>query len=983
MQRSNINSVIGITVFALGIMLASCSALLLDQTVLAQAKDSVAPVVTIISPDAGYLCANLVEVSGVATDATNDGSAGRVASLKYEVPGSLIAGNVIPSDDGSFVILLKTDSFQSGFSLKVTAEDWNGNSASEGLALARLPSSSLPSFTAVGSNKTVVLTWDIVPETESYTIYYTSNGALPSETVGTRITEATSPYSIPCDDNGLLYTFRIKASAKSGNPDSLSDFVRAIPLSDQTLCPDVISGRGELTISWKEIAATNEFEIYRRVGEDGDYSFFRRVIGYESVDSLVETGEHYYYSIKPRENSDLMSAAGVCQTDGFALRNEMTTIKAVTLMYPTLTWRDNLLYAAGRGGLQILHPDLAYYELARISKTVVYQAVTPEASRYLYLAAGTDGFLIYDVYNPTMPINVGSYTGAGIDIRGIVLDPANSRAWVASYCKTVYCLDISDPTNPSLVKSFPLDRTDAGVLQTDIGTEFENFPDLDPIDMILSDEGAYLYVGNRKGGLQIFSTSAITDTCSIRTVTEIAYPDCSVVGLTAKAKMIFACYASRGVKAIDITDPLSASIVGTSTSDYNSRYTDIAVDGNTAFATSTGTGIEVFDISNPNSLQLIRTIPTIIGYGGFGTHSLALKDGFAYIFHHKSSLNEDDSKSLFKVDLNTPVGIGMTSSVDVPGATGIAIQGDYAYVAAGESGLKIYDITTLQEPKLLSSTATVDPAYKVFVKANRAYVIVNYQYYYSSHIEVFEVSDPVNPIKLGTLLPNGMGQIQDLEIRGDYAFAVGNYDVGLSIFDISNPSATVLVGHYGIPFKSTDISLSGKYALIAGGEKTISVYDIGDPLNATLVKTLSGENPIQDFSMSGGYGFFTMQPASSGAFKMVIRDLKDPTDVDTGTDKEFSYPGVSFNDDEWMDAVAGLGTYAVVSTLEVNSSPSVARLRIYDFSEFSQSRLISELVVDDFVDNNYTEFNHELQIAGSVIYALGTDGRLRIYDMRP
>lgn len=983
MHRSFIFSGIVASAIAFSTMLASCSALLLDQAVLAQAKDTAAPALTIISPEAGYLCANLVEVKGIATDKTSDGNDGSVAALTYEIPGSLISGSATLDDDGSFVILLNTDGFQSGFSLKITAVDWNGNSSSEGLALARLPSSSLPSFSAVGSNKTVVLAWDDVPDTESYTIYYTSNGALPSETVGNKITEASSPYTIACEDNGLLYTFRIKASARNENPDSLSDFVRAIPLSDQTLCPDVISGRGELTISWKEIAATNEFEIYRRVGEEGDYSFFRRVIGYESVDSLVETGEHYYYSIKPREYSDMMSAAGASQTDGFALRNEMATIDAVTLMYPTLTWRDDLLYAAGRGGVQILHTGLDYYELARIPKTVVYQAVTPEANHYLYLAAGTEGFLIYDVYNPAMPVLKGSFSEPDIDVRGIVLDETNGVAWIASYCKTVYCLNISDPTNPSLLKYFPLDRTDAGVLQPDIGTEIVDFPDLDPIDMILGNNGAYLYVGNRKGGLQIFDIAASSGAFSVHTVVEPADTDSSVVGLTLQGEFIFACYASSGVKAIDISNPAGASIVGTSALEYNSRYTDIAVDGNTAFATSTGTGIEVFDISNIASLELIRTIPTIIGFGGFGTHSLALKDGSAYIFHHKSNLNEDDSKSLFKVDLNIPVGIGMTSSLNVTGATGIAVQGDYAYIAAGVSGLKIYDISDPLSPDLISSTATADPAYKVFVKADRAYVIANFQYYYSSHIEVFEISDPSNPARLGTLNPDGMGQIQDLEIRGDYAFAVGNYDVGFSIFDISDASKASLIGHYGIPFQSTDICLSGNYALVAGGEKTISVFDIGDPLNATLIKTLSGANPIQDFAMSGGYGFFTMQPVTGESFKLVIRDLKDPIHMDTSTDKVFSYPGVSFNDDEWMDAVAGLGTYAVASTLEVNSSPAIARLRIYDFSDFSLPRLISELIVDDFVDDGAMEFNHELKIAGSVIYALGTDGKLRIYDMRP
>jgi hypothetical protein len=980
MNRIRLYALIASSAALLGSVLASCSGVALDSSVLSRAKDTSAPTLTITSPVSGYECANIVEIRGQVADKTNDGGSGKVSSLAYEIPGSLLSGAVAPAADGSFVLQLDTDSLKGRFSVKLTAVDWNGNKTSAGLDLDRLLESSLPTFSAVGRSKAIVLTWDEVPSTESYTVYYTSNGALPSDTVGTQITDAISPYTVNCDENGLLYTFVLKAVAvqnpgSPANPDSQSNYVKAIPLSDQTLCPEAISGRGEITLSWKAIAATNEFEIYRRVGEHGEFSFYRRVIGNQSVDTSVDTSENYYYCVKPSEYSSVLSAAGVNRTDGFARGYGMSVVSGVSLWFPSMTWRDDLIYASGLGGVQILLASQENYELARISKTVVYQAAAPAGSKYLYLAAGKDGFLIYDINNPIVPASKGSYTAPGIDVRGLVVDSANGRAWIADYCKTVYCLDISNPASPTMLLSYPLDRDDSGGVLSNIGLDnLPSFPDHDPIDMLLAGDGAYLYVGNRKGGLQIYSTSAASGSNPIRTVVDISNSTLSVMGLASQGNYIYACFSSGGIKTVDVSNPATASIVGTT--DLGSGYMDIAIEGSTAFATNVGTGVEVFDITDPAHVKLLRIIATEIGFGGMGTHSLALHEGYAYIFHHKSNLGKEDDKSLFKVDLNMPVGISLAASLSVPDATGIAIEGNRAYVAAGDSGLIIYDISNPKSPALLGSIATSDPAYKVFVKANRAYVVVNWQYYYSSNIEVYDVTDPAKPSKLGDLAGGGIGQIWDFVIRGDFAFVVGNYDVGFSIFDVSDPRNASLVRHHIIPFSSTSLSLSGRYALVAGGERTTTVFDIEEPRASTLVKTLPCANEITDFAMSGGYGFFSLS-----SYKFMIRDLTDPTKIDAATDKVFDFAAAA-NQDEWTDAVAGLDGYAVVSTLQVNASPRTGRLRIYDFSDFSSPRLISELTVDNFTTSS-TEFNHEVKINGSWIYALGTDGLVRIYNMRP
>jgi len=158
-------------------------------------KDVIAPVITITSPPEGGYCANIVEVTGKVTDAaTAAGSDGIVRSLSYAVAGSVISGEIGLASDGVFDFQFSTVSLGTNFTTSITAVDWNGNTSVVLLPLCRQAGNGIPSFIATSGNRQVTLTWDAVPHTASYTLYYTTNGALPSEQVGVKKENVTSPY---------------------------------------------------------------------------------------------------------------------------------------------------------------------------------------------------------------------------------------------------------------------------------------------------------------------------------------------------------------------------------------------------------------------------------------------------------------------------------------------------------------------------------------------------------------------------------------------------------------------------------------------------------------------------------------------------------------------------------------------------------------------------------------------------------------------
>lgn len=69
------------------------------------------------------------------------------------------------------------------------------------------------------------------------------------------------------------------------------------------------------------------------------------------------------------------------------------------------------------------------------------------------------------------------------------------------------------------------------------------------------------------------------------------------------------------------------------------------------------------------------------------------------------------------------VKLEMVGSIDLPtGGFEVAIAGNLCYVAAGETGLQIFDITNPQQPLLLTTYDTYGTAKGIFIKGNHAYL---------------------------------------------------------------------------------------------------------------------------------------------------------------------------------------------------------------------------------------------------------------------
>ncbi|MCK5674486.1 MAG: hypothetical protein KAH95_13990, partial [Spirochaetales bacterium] len=177
-------SVFAAACFFIALIISSCPTPINEKMFL-QVKDEVAPGIIILSPAEGSYCAKTVIVSGTVSDlSTESNNTGELSSLSYEILSTDITEEILFDEEGSFSFNFSTITLGSTFVLKITAVDWNGNVQTSSITLNLMEGNDIPSFSVVPGNKQVTLTWDEVPFSTGYSLLYSTNGTIPSESYG-------------------------------------------------------------------------------------------------------------------------------------------------------------------------------------------------------------------------------------------------------------------------------------------------------------------------------------------------------------------------------------------------------------------------------------------------------------------------------------------------------------------------------------------------------------------------------------------------------------------------------------------------------------------------------------------------------------------------------------------------------------------------------------------------------------------------------
>lgn len=244
---------------------------------------------------------------------------------------------------------------------------------------------------------------------------------------------------------------------------------------------------------------------------------------------------------------------------------------------------------------------------------------------------------------------------------------------------------------------------------------------------------------------------------------------------------------------------------------------DVEIEGDYAYVAAWGSGLQVVDINDPDSLEIVGAYIT----PGLA-HAVALSGNYAYVADYTSGVRVIDI-----TDPTSPSPVGGYTTAGT--AMDIAISGDYAYVACSTVGVYVLDITIPFNPTPAGFCGTPGSAEAVVVAGNYAYVADN-----TSGLQVLNISSPTTPYIAGA--HDTPSYAYGLTVEGDYVY-VADYSSGLQVIDISDPTSPSQAGSEDTPGLAWDVAITGDYAYVADGTEGCQVIDISDPTSPSTLQS--------------------------------------------------------------------------------------------------------------------------------------------------
>jgi hypothetical protein len=230
----------------------------------------------------------------------------------------------------------------------------------------------------------------------------------------------------------------------------------------------------------------------------------------------------------------------------------------------------------------------------------------------------------------------------------------------------------------------------------------------------------------------------------------------------------------------------------------------------------------------------------------------------------------------FTMDLFRPTLI--VSETGAGGVNGIALTGDYVYVADGGSGggLRVFDISDPGNPNESFFETSAGSDQDVDIEGSYAYVSTD-----TDGLNVYNISSPGSPVFEDSIAITGKGW--HVDAVGSTAYVTNLYD-GLEIIDASTPSALSSVGYVSTSDNARDVCVDGNYAYVAVGHAGMDVINITNPGTASVVATYDSPDFARAIAISGTLAFI----ADSDTLEII--DISNP--LNPSFVSSYDIPGV-------------------------------------------------------------------------------------------
>jgi hypothetical protein len=264
----------------------------------------------------------------------------------------------------------------------------------------------------------------------------------------------------------------------------------------------------------------------------------------------------------------------------------------------------------------------------------------------IFIANGSAGLKVVDVSNPKQPKLIGEYDDIEDDTeenkggfaRRITISSDKKTLYMADGLAGLKVIDISTPTNPSLIDKFDtvgfshgiaISPDDSRVYISDNGEDggtpgirIVNVEDNDlwlihqreeqwATQVAISKDGKTAYITDKKVGILIVDVhNAEDDITTLGTYKVIDGGISADIVLSKDGKTAYVANKKQGIKVIDISDSTNPKLISTFDTDNIAKSITLSKDDKTLFIADRQTGIEMIDVSDKNIPKLLEKIKT-------------------------------------------------------------------------------------------------------------------------------------------------------------------------------------------------------------------------------------------------------------------------------------------------------------------------------------------------------------------------------------
>ncbi|MBL4809513.1 MAG: hypothetical protein JKY43_05590 [Phycisphaerales bacterium] len=501
-----------------------------------------------------------------------------------------------------------------------------------------------------------------------------------------------------------------------------------------------------------------------------------------------------------------------------------------------------LIIAAGAQGVIALDVSFPFAPVFKDSHTTAGFAYdvaidfVASSTGHLYVADGSAGLEMYRLLfgwmiTPRMTTNTPS-NARSVEVVGDI-------AYVADWSSGLQIIDLGvDRDNPVIIGSF-----NTSGLAVDVQVA-----------------GGTAYVADTEGGVQVIDVRVPASPVGLGVV---GIPD-AALALDVQGAEVFVASNEFGVLAFDLTE--TDGLVSSSLLDlYAWGDTDIYFPEHTVvvddIAYVSRNGLHLFDVSGGS--------PVLINTFGLGTDTggVFVSNGTAYLA---------DSAGIQIIDVRVPTNLVLLGSHATPGtAHDVYVEGNFedgffAYIADGNSGMQVVDVTDSGSPTLVGNYAgagvgKVEVAQTGFGKV--AYIIDG------NDFVILSVADETQPLPFGSY-SNGRGTRAVL-IDGDIAYVASGSDIDtgrLDIVDISLPLNPVIISSFDLfgeeSFNGAIFELGkvGSMLYITDPVSGITMYDVTDPASPRFTGIYNKESGMMSLTIENDIGYMR---SADGLFQLL------------------------------------------------------------------------------------------------------------------